>query len=217
MATPILSQVCRANMLILGQKQALIDALLSRHASPQKAREMFQSICPMVGSSVGMHLRHSMDHIENASLAAHDAYVSPSNHTYSEIHYDLRTRGGVDESNIDEARKRIIRVQDILEEVKHQCDLILERDLSALHQDALHGKHPVQAYFFLSGVAGSPEVGLSSTVARELGFAAHHAIHHLAIVKIIALNHAGLQESDLPMGFGRAPSTVRSIADFILI
>jgi hypothetical protein len=45
-------------------------------------------------------------------------------------------------------------------------------------------------------------------VERELGFAVHHAIHHLAMVKIIAQNTLQLSTKDLPIDFGKAPSTV---------
>jgi hypothetical protein len=41
-----------------------------------------------------------------------------------------------------------------------------------------------------------------------LGFAAHHAIHHMAMVKIIAIQTLGVKEIDLPADFGMAPSTV---------
>jgi hypothetical protein len=53
---------------------------------------------------------------------------------------------------------------------------------------------------------------LLTTAHRSLllliGFAAHHAIHHMAMIRLIATNHAGLEDSDLPADFGRAPSTV---------
>ena len=54
------------------------------------------------------------------------------------------------------------------------------------------------------------EYALTSTVSRELGFAAHHAIHHMAMVRIMATcEHVGqLTDQDLPPDFGRAPSTV---------
>ena len=45
---------------------------------------------------------------------------------------------------------------------------------------------------------------LSSTRAREIFFAMHHAIHHNAILKAIGLE-LGL---DCPEGFGTAPSTI---------
>jgi len=45
----------------------------------------------------------------------------------------------------------------------------------------------------------------NSTVAREVAFAGHHALHHLAMMKIIANGYA----LDLPDSFGKAPSTTR--------
>jgi len=59
------------------------------------------------------------------------------------------------------------------------------------------------AYFNLSADTGD-EIRLLSTVGRELGFAAHHAIHHMAMVRIICVRTLGLDEGDLPRGFGRA-------------
>ena len=54
------------------------------------------------------------------------------------------------------------------------------------------------------------EFVLPSTRSRELVFAAHHAIHHMAIIRIIALGTVGgLSIDDLPVDFGRAPSTVQ--------
>jgi hypothetical protein len=68
---------------------------------------------------------------------------------------------------------------------------------------------PVYASFMLSSDASELELDLSSTIGREMGFAAHHAIHHLAMVKIIAVHTLGLEESELPDDFGMAPSTTR--------
>jgi len=45
---------------------------------------------------------------------------------------------------------------------------------------------------------------LGSTLGRELAFAAHHAVHHHAMVAAIAAEF-GLSAPD---GFGRAPSTI---------
>jgi hypothetical protein len=45
---------------------------------------------------------------------------------------------------------------------------------------------------------------LGSTLARELAFASHHAIHHHAMMKAIAQEHGQAAES----GFGVAPSTL---------
>jgi hypothetical protein len=208
MSSTNLSKVCSANLSILRQKVALMDALVSRHRTQQKADEAFRAVCPLVGASIGMHLRHSMDHIERATIAAERAITAAygatldknnnnSVHQRVEIHYDLRIRGGKDETDIDEARDRITRVSNLLSNIQKGFD-----------SSSATFEHPVEAFFFLSGDPSSPDVGFHTTIGRELGFAAHHAIHHLTLVKIIALNYAGLQQSDLPKDLGMAPSTV---------
>ncbi len=54
-------------------------------------------------------------------------------------------------------------------------------------------------------VAGDgTEVDLDSTFGRELAFATHHAVHHIAMMKAIA-GEFGLE---LPQGVGKAPSTI---------
>jgi hypothetical protein len=45
---------------------------------------------------------------------------------------------------------------------------------------------------------------LGSTVGRELAFAAHHALHHHAMMKFIADSFGCITPAD----FGKAPSTV---------
>jgi hypothetical protein len=66
--------------------------------------------------------------------------------------------------------------------------------------------HHVEACFMLSG-DDVREYALPSTAARELGFAVHHAIHHMAMIKIIVVHTLHIPEAELPVGFGRAPST----------
>jgi hypothetical protein len=204
MSSTNLSKVCSANLSILRQKVLLMDALVARHSTPQKADEAFRAVCPMVGASIGMHLRHSMDHIERATIAAESAYGAALDKNINnnfkqcvEIHYDLRIRGGKDETDIDAARDRVTRVSNLLSNIQKRFD-----------SSSATSECPVEAFFFLSGDPSSPEVGLHTTIGRELGFAAHHAIHHLTLVKIIALNYAGLQQSDLPKDLGMAPSTI---------
>lgn len=187
----LISSLCRANIAILNQKVGLIEALVSRHGEGS-ARDIYKSVCPMVKASIGMHIRHSMDHVELAVLAA----GHPDEN--SELHYDLRVRGGTLETDMDEAKKRILNVADVLKDI----DKLSESE-SALETVALR---PTKATFFLS--AEPTEYHLPSTLGRELGFVAHHAIHHMAMIKLIATNHAGLDDSDLPPDFGRAPSTV---------
>jgi hypothetical protein len=65
---------------------------------------------------------------------------------------------------------------------------------------------PVRVRVMLSGAGDEAE--LSSTLARELFFAAHHAIHHHAMIRAIA------NEFGCPCAaeFGVAPSTINAQA-----
>jgi hypothetical protein len=51
--------------------------------------------------------------------------------------------------------------------------------------------------------AAGERADLVSTLGRELAFAAHHAVHHHAMVRAIAAEF-GVEAED---GFGRAPAT----------
>ena len=177
----------RANQGILRQKLGLIDVLVSKHGQ-EGAKSLYKTVCPIIKASIGMHIRHSMDHVERAAEAA-------IHFDQRKINYDLRERGGLDEHDMDAAVERLMRVQETFEKLSS----------SDAHIPVMG--HNIEACFMLSGDS-EEEYALPSTVARELGFAAHHAIHHLALVRICALNTAGLSEDDLPSDFGRAPSTV---------
>lgn len=183
----LLSSLCRSNLGILRQKLGLIEALVTKFGA-EEAKVVYKTTCPIVQASIGQHVRHSMDHLERAAHAA-------TNAEEREIHYDVRTRGVADENDMDAAASRILRVEAQLEGVTSNPAYISVTS------------HPIRACFMLSGDS-ELEYNLPSTVARELGFAAHHAIHHLAMVRIIATKTVGLSDLELPQDFGRAPSTV---------
>lgn len=188
----------KSNIAILSQKIGLLDLLLAKHGATQ-ASDAFQKTCPIVQASIGQHYRHSMDHVELAALvastAAQDASIIQQG---GELHYDLRVRGGTLEKSIIEARKRLIDVTDVFTSLNETiCEDKLIKTSS----------QPVRAYFNISA-DDDAEIGLASTIERELGFAAHHAIHHMAMVKIICLHTLHFSSHDLPNGFGRAPSTL---------
>ena len=208
----LLRTLCRSNVALLNQKVGLLDALLRRHVTPAAATEAFTAICPIVGASIGQHFRHSMDHMELVALVSADKFAAVSRsdfgavQTAAELHYDLRVRGGTVEKDMNEARTRIVSVVDVLDEVMAAISTTSDDNTK---QFASHvANSPVDAHFFLTADENE-ESKLPSTVARELGFAAHHAIHHLAMVRVIALETAGLSVEDLPRHFGRAPSTIK--------
>lgn len=183
----------QANIGVLGQKLDFMQALQTELGQEQ-AREKFALACPVVGASVGQHFRHSLDHMERVANTLEDA-------TTTELHYDIRIRGGNDEHDLDAAKERIQRVSTVFRDEMDR--LLVEKDA----QQA--GNMQVLACFLLSGDPKADEFLLSSTLERELGFVAHHAIHHLAMVKIIALKTFELlPPTALPEGFGTAPSTI---------
>lgn len=183
----LIKALCRSNHGLLKQKKDLIRLLELKHGV-DKSQDIYQARCPVVHASIGQHIRHSTDHIERAAMAALSKYVVDT------IHYDVRERGTSDENVWMTAVARLDRVQEIIDQI-----------LTSLPDP----NHPVQACFMLSGGSES-ESALPSTIGRELGFAAHHAIHHMAMIKIIATNPiiGDLNEDELPADFGKAPSTI---------
>ena len=193
----------RSNIAILSQKIALLDLMVSRHGVTT-ASSHFVTPCPIVGASIGQHYRHSMDHVELVALVADTADKQSSSSSISdvmeELHYDLRVRGGTLEKDVDMSRKRLVDVVAIFRQLEFRSPQQSQMDESITSR-------PIAAYFNLSADTND-EIRLLSTVGRELGFAAHHAIHHMAMVKIIATKTLGYDENELPHGFGRAPSTL---------
>jgi hypothetical protein len=195
-----LQALYKSNLGVLNQKLALMNAMRD-HFGPRQAKVRYGEVCGIIHASIGQHIRHSMDHLELATnMAIYCTSSSPNASSSSlankEIHYDLRERGELDEHDIDAAEERIRRVESLLR--AHATD-----------QEASYQKEKdrfVNAYFMLTG--DPMEFQLPSTVERELGFAAHHAIHHLAMVKVITQVTLGLPPELLPEDFGKAPSTI---------
>ena len=203
----LVASLCQSARGILHHKTTLLDVLVAKHG-PDDAVRIFTTVCPVVHASLGQHLRHSMDHMERAVVMAKTMMtllpavdVDPQPKPSRDIHYDLRQRGGMDEHDLTAARHRIQSVDATWQDLSTTATNPASRHLF---------EEPVQACFVLSGTTPSaPEVPLPSTVARELGFATHHAIHHLALMRIIAIQTAGLSAHDLPSDFGKAPSTLQ--------
>jgi hypothetical protein len=187
-AIATLRAVCNANRGILNQKTKLIEALVQKCGHDQ-ANAVYTLPCKVVKASLGQHIRHSLDHIDRAVAAAR--FDNPS----KVILYDERRRGGPDEADWNAAQKRINGIDMALQE-------IMNEKYEGRHSTVFDS---VDACFMLSGDDTTDYI-LPSSVARELAFAAHHAIHHLAMLRIICETKAvGL---DLPADFGKAPSTL---------
>lgn len=215
------ASLLRANIGVLKQKLDLITALQQKFG-PKQASIRFAEVCPVVGASVGQHFRHSIDHMELVvnNIAEYKEKKKNNDNKIEEIHYDIRVRGRDDESNMDAAEERILRVKRLLEEgidalesssssSSSSQEIIQVNNNYNNKEEEGNNNKIVLACFMLSGDPAEGEYMLSSTIERELGFAAHHTIHHLAMVKIITTHTLKLLPSDaLPEDFGRAPSTV---------
>lgn len=132
--------------------------------------------CPrLFDSSIGQHVRHALDHFE----AAVTGYG-----TGAEIDYDHRQRDTPIERDPTAA----------LRSVRSLAERLASLDEAGLES-------PVRVRVMVN--AEGHDAALASTLARELAFAVHHAVHHNAMIASIA--------SDLgvptPPGFGKAPST----------
>lgn len=199
MNAKLLASLIRSNQGILEQKLSLIKHLQAKHGL-ETTGELFTTSCPIAGATIGAHYRHSMDHMELATLVAsasgmQDLAGVENKPDIVTLNYDLRVRGGTLETDVNEATKRIDSLWQILEEMKSvQNESIPDNE--------------VNASFMLSSSSGT-EFKLKSTMGRELGFAAHHAIHHLAMVKIIATHTLGMEEDEFHPDFGKAPSTIQ--------
>lgn len=130
------------------------------------------------GGTVGKHVRHVLDHF--SALLAQAKAVTPN-----AVGYDRRARGVPSESD---KRIALESIQTITSDVRS----LTEHDL----------RRTIRVRVMLTGDGSEAE--LESTVARELAFVTHHAVHHHAMMKTIA-GEFGIQAEE---GFGKAPSTL---------
>eukprot|EP01083_Nonionella_stella_P186015 679974_1 len=149
--TGILQPLINSNLALLTQKIALLDLLVARYGGIA-ASEKFAMVCPVVSASVGQHYRHSMDHVELATLVASSA-GAPSSRV-GELHYDLRVRGGTLETDLGLSRKRIVDVANVLRSLRTGGKGVTTT--------------PVDAHFNLT-TDSNAEICLPSTIGRELG------------------------------------------------
>ncbi len=129
----------------------------------------------MYGGTIGQHVRHSLDHFR-AALGGLDGAC---------VDYDHRDRETSIERDAVAAMAEIDRLRGCL--------------TGLVEGDASRG---VTIRVMLT--SGGATAELPSTMARELAFAAHHAIHHHAMIGAIARVFG----VEVPGEFGKAPSTI---------
>ncbi len=126
------------------------------------------------GGTIGTHLRHTLDHF--AAITSRE--------TTDPIDYDHRDRGVPVETDRAAAREQIARLRAGI--------------------DGLEGTGGDEVRIRIMLSAEGREAVLRSTVAREVAFATHHGIHHVAMMKAIA-REMGIE---LDADIGKAPSTI---------
>jgi len=127
-------------------------------------------------ASIGGHIRHCLDHFLSLlrDLGA------------SEVNYDHRQRDPRVENEPDFARALTLQLRALLLELSEET---LARPVTARCEVSYSHGH-------------SPATG--SSFGRELVYAIAHAIHHYALIAVMAR----LMGAELPAHFGVAPSTV---------
>ena len=134
----------------------------------------------MFGATVGAHVRHTLDHFRAALAGLEDTPVA----------YDHRERDTNVAGSPAGALEELASLQGAITEMKPTD---ADRD--------------VTIRVMLSGDGCCCD--LSTTLGRELAFAAHHGVHHNAMIKAICAE-IGVET---PEGFGKAPSTINHECD----
>lgn len=129
------------------------------------------------GGTLGKHVRHVLDHFRAALDAASDPSI--------EIDYDHRERNVPMETDRAAA---LDSIRDLRERLRAVTGPMTDR--------------PVRVRVMIAG--DGTEAALGSTLGRELAFAAHHAVHHHAMMGAIAAEFGVRTGPE----FGKAPSTI---------
>ena len=128
-------------------------------------------------ASIGGHYRHCLDHFQSF-LRGVDQNL---------LDYDARDRDPDIETNLDKARHHTATLRSAFQNLR-----------SGILNRPIHVRSQVQ--YSHDAV---PETG--STLGRELVYVIAHAIHHYALISVMAQ----LLAAPLPPHFGVAPSTLR--------
>ncbi|TAK97811.1 MAG: DinB family protein [Verrucomicrobia bacterium] len=166
---------CESRELI----QAVIETLNQGEALlAQMSDETYVRKLPVAfNASVGGHYRHCLDHFRSL-LESSEA---------GDLNYDHRERGTLIENDRFAALNATRELRRGYEELDAR---VLVRPLLVTCKTS----------YAASGSQESP-----STVGREIMYAVAHAVHHYALIGIMA----GLMGVPLPAGFGVAPSTIK--------
>tara|TARA_Y100001934_G_C12372923_1_gene787490 strand:+ start:2427 stop:2993 length:567 start_codon:yes stop_codon:yes gene_type:complete len=128
------------------------------------------------GATLGGHMRHCIDHFISFLAGVAETWIN----------YDHRERDSVLETDRSAA---LLRVREIRESLSRLNAKTLARPSSVTCKVRYEGEFAQSA---------------ETTFARELMYVVSHAMHHLALMRIMA----NLLKIELPEQFGVAPSTL---------
>lgn len=159
--------------------QAVIETLDQGEALlAQMSDETYTRKLPVAfNAAVGGHYRHCLDHFRSLLDAA----------ATGDLNYDHRERGTLIEQDRGAA---LAATRELRQGYARLEPVLLARPLVVTCKTS----------YAASGSQVSP-----STVGREIMYAVAHAVHHYALIGIMA----GLMGVPLPAGFGVAPSTIK--------
>ncbi len=128
------------------------------------------------GGTIGKHVRHVLDHYAAILVGVESATPIDYDHRERDVPMETRRQSALD--GVEHTRRRL-------------------RGLSVAQLDG-----PVRVRVMLACDGAEAELG--STLARELAFATHHAVHHHAMIRAIAEEQGVAPAAE----FGKAPSTL---------
>jgi len=156
-------------------QQAL--TLLSENISSDEQLTFQSRLLP--GSTIGKQLRHAHAHF----LLLLEAITDSQSKEWV-VNYDVRQRNTPMETNIQSAKEAMEN---------------LIAKLNEFNELQLRSEDPI----VVNAVTPDRQI-LQSSLGREIWFAAHHAIHHWAMVRVVAAE----QDIKVDDSFGVAPSTL---------
>ena len=136
-----------------------------------------QKVSVAFNASIGGHYRHCLDHFRTLLDAA----------AAGDLNYDHRERGTLVENDRFAALNATRELRAAYEKLNPD---FLARHLSVTCKTS----------YATGGSQAAP-----STVGREVMYAVAHAVHHYALIGVMA----GIMDVKLPLGFGVAPSTLK--------
>ena len=175
------------NSIPSNENRELIDSVLEVLSQGERllgeiSDETYTCKVPVAfNASIGGHYRHCLDHFRSLIDAARKG----------DLNYDHRERGTLVETDRFAALNATRELRAAYEKLD---PVFLTRPLAVTCKTS----------YSTSGSQASP-----STVGREIMYSVAHAVHHYALIGVMA----GVMGLKLPAGFGVAPSTLKHQAE----